>query len=345
MGVSLQLVPGLMERKLRDLWDGVAAFKQSAGRFMPQVMKSQIDDAEHVARPGESRADTLRLEGKNKIAGSGLPCCDFPGFRGVLEAPVVARLSDRVLRVPNQTGLMVWIIVTPAQPSDLSFPARGMNGKPQDIGHGNLRSLISPPEILGELIQLLWSGASVSPPGAADQMELFADHSGLIDDGGIDPSALAAVLSGAKHAADPCQIIAGRGSGSATGAPVAYVVDEDGRIQRECVDLSDGVSLEIFEGGLFGAAPRSENSERVDVPTDQRCERRAAANGSGVNGGRWIIEGVLSSLCPAFGFGACTKCLRFPIALRVPAAPDDCLKAGAIGTDSLADGRHGVPSK
>jgi hypothetical protein len=105
---------------------------------------------------------------------------------------------------------MVWIIVTPAQPGDLSFPARGMNSKPQDIGHGNLRSLIPPPEILGELIQLLWSGAGVSPLRATDQAELIADHSGLIDDDGVDPRALAAVLGGVKNAADPRQIIAGR---------------------------------------------------------------------------------------------------------------------------------------
>jgi hypothetical protein len=54
------------------------------------------------------------------------------------------------------------------------------------------------------------------------------------------------------------------------------------------------VSLEIFERGLFGAAPGCEGTERVDVPTDQRCER-GAAGGRRVNGGRWIIEGVLSS--------------------------------------------------
>jgi hypothetical protein len=157
-----------MERELGDLWNGVSAFKQSAGRFVSQVVKSQFDDAEHVARPGESRADTLRLVRENKIAGFGLPRCDFPGFGRVLEAPVVARLSEGMLRVPNQTGLIVWIIVTPAQPDDLSFPTRGMNSEPQDIGHGNLRSLIPPPEKLSEPIQLLRSGAGVSPLGATD---------------------------------------------------------------------------------------------------------------------------------------------------------------------------------
>lgn len=56
------------------------------------------------------------------------------------------------------------------------------------------------------------------------------------------------------------------------GASVAYVIDEYGRTQGTCVDLSDGVSLEIFECGLFGAAPGSECTERADVPTDQRCD-------------------------------------------------------------------------
>jgi hypothetical protein len=113
MGVSLQLIPGLMECELGDLWNGVTAFKQAAGRFVPQVMKCQVDNAEHMAHPRESRADTLRLVGKDKLAGSRLPRGNFPGFGCVLEAPVVAGLSDRMLRVPNQTGLMVWIIVTP----------------------------------------------------------------------------------------------------------------------------------------------------------------------------------------------------------------------------------------
>lgn len=101
MGVSLQLVPGLMERELCDLWNGVSAFKQSAGRFVSQIMECQVYNAEHMARPGESRADALRLVGENEVTGSRLPSCDFPSFGRVLEAPVVACLSDRMLRVPN----------------------------------------------------------------------------------------------------------------------------------------------------------------------------------------------------------------------------------------------------
>jgi hypothetical protein len=165
-----------MERELGDLWNGVSAFKQSAGRFVPQVMKCQIDNAEHVARPGERRADTLWLVGKNILAGSRLPRGNFPGFGRVFETPVVAGLAEGMLRVPNQTGLMVWIVVTPAQPDDLGFPTRGMNSKPQDIRHGNLGSLIPPLEILGELIQLLGGGSGVSPPGATNQVELVAYH-------------------------------------------------------------------------------------------------------------------------------------------------------------------------
>jgi hypothetical protein len=334
-----------MECELGDLWNGVSAFKQAAGRFVPQVMKCQIDNAEHVARPGESRADTLRLVRKDQLAGSRLPCCDVPGFGCVLETPVVAGLSEGMLRVPDQTGVMVRIIVTPSQPDDLGLPTPGMNSKPQDIRHGNLGSLIPPPEILGELVQLLRGGASMSPPGSTNQVELVAYHSRLIDDAGVDPSALAAVSGGAKHAADPRQIIAGRGSSRTLGTPAAYVIDEDGRTQGTCVDLSDGVSFQIFERGLFGAAPRCEGTERVDVPTDQRCDG-GAAGGSCVDGGRWIIEGVLPSFCPVFSFGARAESLRFLIALRqVPATPDDGLKTGASGTDSLAYGCHGLPSK
>jgi hypothetical protein len=66
----------------------------------------------------------------------------------------------------------------------------------------------------------------VSPPGPTNQVELVAYHSRLIDDAGIDANALAAVAGGAKHAADPRQIIASRGSSRTLGTPAAYVIDE-----------------------------------------------------------------------------------------------------------------------
>jgi hypothetical protein len=35
-----------MESKLCDLWNGVPALEQSAGRFVPQVMECQVLDSE-----------------------------------------------------------------------------------------------------------------------------------------------------------------------------------------------------------------------------------------------------------------------------------------------------------
>lgn len=53
MCVPLQLVPGLVERELCDLWNGVPTFEQPAGRFVPQVMECQIYDSEYFACPCE----------------------------------------------------------------------------------------------------------------------------------------------------------------------------------------------------------------------------------------------------------------------------------------------------
>jgi hypothetical protein len=218
-----------------------------------------------------------------------------------------------------------------------------VNGKPHDIGHRNRGSPIPPLEKLGEEIQLFWSGADLPSVGAPDQAEPSADHSCCIDYRRVDVRALTAVLGRTKNAADPGQIVAGTRSSDAAGTPGTYVVDQRGGIEGEYVDLSDAVSLKILERCLFGAAPRCEVTERVDVPADQRREARASGM-MRVDVCSWITDCILAHFRPAFSVVACTESLRFAITLGITsAAPDDCLKTGAFGTDSLAYGWHGTP--
>lgn len=54
--IPLQRGPGIMQGKLRDLLDAVAAFKQAARRLVPQVVEVQIANAENAARARKRRA-------------------------------------------------------------------------------------------------------------------------------------------------------------------------------------------------------------------------------------------------------------------------------------------------
>ena len=306
-------------------------------------MERQVLNAEHFARSCKRGADTLRLVRENGAARSRLLFGYLPCLGRVFETSVVARLPKGVLCIPNQTCMMVGVIVAPAQLADFRFATGRVNGEPHDVGHRNFGTLITPIEILGELIQLLRVGTNLPSRRATDQLHLIAGHSRLIDDRWVDIGASTAVFGGAKNAADPRQIIAGSWAGRTMSAPRAYVINEHGRIQGCCTDFSNVMPLEILERGLFSATPGGECTERVDVPTDQHCER-GAAGGRCANGCNRVIERVLAILCPALGIRARIKGLDLAITLcSVQAAPDDCLIAGAFGTDSLAYGCHCVP--
>lgn len=108
--VSLQRLPGLVERELCDLRNSVPALEEPAGRFVPQIMEGQVYNADHFARPCKSCADTLRLVRENDIPRSRLVCRDFPRLGRVLEASVVAVLLEGMLCIPNQAGVMTGLL-------------------------------------------------------------------------------------------------------------------------------------------------------------------------------------------------------------------------------------------
>lgn len=247
VSVSPQLFPRLVECEVCDLRNGVPALEQSASCFVTQIMERQVPDAKHFARSCECGADTLRFVRENEVARSRLPVGDLPCLRRVLETSVVACLPERVLRIPNQACMMVGVIVAPAQLADFRFAAGRVNGEPHDVGHRNFGTLITPIEILGELIQLLRGGTNLPSRRVTDQLHLIAGHSCLIDDGWVDIGASTAVFGGAKNAADPRQIIAGSWAGRTVSAPRAYVLNEHGWIQSCCAELSNVMPLEILE--------------------------------------------------------------------------------------------------
>jgi hypothetical protein len=102
-----------MERELRDLWNGVSAFKQTADRFMPQIVEPQILDPEHFAGSRKSRANTLWLIGEDVLALWRLSPSNLPRFGRVFETSVITPLSRWVFRVPDQTGMVLRVIVIP----------------------------------------------------------------------------------------------------------------------------------------------------------------------------------------------------------------------------------------
>src|ERR1700687_2446325 len=79
--VALELVPGLMERELRDLGNLIATLEQTAGGFVPQVVETQILDAEYVAGTREGGAYALRVIREDVIVRPRLCLDDRPRFR------------------------------------------------------------------------------------------------------------------------------------------------------------------------------------------------------------------------------------------------------------------------
>src|SRR5450631_2794103 len=76
--VALELVPGLVQRELRDLVNLLAALEQAAGGFVPQIVETQILDPEHVAGACEGGAYALRVIREDVLARLRLRLDDRP---------------------------------------------------------------------------------------------------------------------------------------------------------------------------------------------------------------------------------------------------------------------------
>ena len=257
-----------MQGELSHLRNRVAPFEEPARGLVPEVVKYEVLDTQHLAGIGEGSADTPRVIGEDELAFLRLTFNDLPGFRGILEAAVIASFPGGVLRVANETSPTFGVIVLSPQPADFGFPASRMDGKPHDIRHRDLRPPIPALEIIREHCQLLGRRSDFPAFRATQQSKLIAGCSGGLYHGRIDAGVLTGVLRRPQDAADPGQVVRDCAGGGASGPARAYVVDEDGRSEGRSVQLSDIVSLEVFKRGLLCATPGCDGFEVVDVPAN-----------------------------------------------------------------------------
>src|SRR5690349_5494424 len=107
-----------MQRELGNFMDLVATLEQAAGGFVPQIMETQILNSQEVAGSRERGADALGVVRKNMLTCLRLCLDERPGLGSVFEAPMIPFLAGRMLRVPDQSGSLVLVVVAPFEPAD-----------------------------------------------------------------------------------------------------------------------------------------------------------------------------------------------------------------------------------
>ncbi len=135
VGVALELVPGIVQRKLCHLVDLVSPLEQPARGLVPQVMKMEIINPEEVTGTREGGPDAIRVEGEDELAALCLTLHDLPGLGRILETPVIAFLGRRVFRIAHQTRAVLGIVVSPFEPADLCLPSCRMQRELHDLEH------------------------------------------------------------------------------------------------------------------------------------------------------------------------------------------------------------------
>lgn len=170
-----------MERELRDFVNLVAALEQAAGGLMAQVVETKIWNTEHRAGPSEGSTDTSFAEREYGVAVSGLALDDLPGFHRVLEPSVVAFSGCRVLGIPHQPGARLHVVVAPSNSADLRLASCRVNGKPHDVAHRQLRSVVASTKELIQCGQLVRGRSAGSSTRLSGQTQLATGVPGFLD--------------------------------------------------------------------------------------------------------------------------------------------------------------------
>ena len=177
-------------------------------------MKAQILNPEKATGSRKSCANAFGVVGEDVLTRFGLCHYQRPTFGRVLEPPVIAVLSRRVLGIPDHTRPRSIVVVAPFQAADLRFPPGRGDGEVHDGRHRDLRAPVATLEVLPQPGELIGAGSPRAPLGLADQPQLAAGAPGLLDDlrtHGELPDALA----GPQYDANPDQVIDhGRGPGT-----------------------------------------------------------------------------------------------------------------------------------
>lgn len=85
MRVPAQGAPAIVQRELLDFDDRISRLEQAAGRLVPQIVKVQIVDVQHLASLAKCTADRPGLKRKNPIFVVILAADYLPRFRRVFE--------------------------------------------------------------------------------------------------------------------------------------------------------------------------------------------------------------------------------------------------------------------
>ena len=337
--VALELVPGLMERELRDLVNLIASLEQTAGGFVPHVVETQILDPEHVAGAGEGGTYALRVIREDVLARLRLCLDDRPRLRRVFESPVIAVLVGRVLGVANNASACCGIVVVPFEPADLGLASSGADREFHDGKHADSRALIPMRKILAQPCEFIRRRPPHPPARFADQTQFPARVARQLHDLGEDRQFFD-TASGSQDDADPDQVICHGGRSGAFSAPRANVIDQHRGGQVHGVHLAERMALQEFEMGLLAALPFGDRLERLDIPTDQLGERGRSLLLTDKCGG--IFECNLAMSGPAQRRSSMRESLAFPVNDRPTTAnADDCrIARDAIGLFAGFDSGH-----
>src|SRR5581483_3948979 len=82
--IALELIPGLMQRELRDFVDLIAALEQATRGFVSHVVKSKVGNSQYVTCRGKGISDALGFVGEGVPARMWLSLHDRPSFRCVV---------------------------------------------------------------------------------------------------------------------------------------------------------------------------------------------------------------------------------------------------------------------
>jgi hypothetical protein len=245
---------------------------------MAVIVKMIVNDAQDLARTGESGLDAARVVGKDVLRGSLLTPDDRPRFRGHPESAVIAVFSSWVFRVTDQSGSGLFIQIVPFQAGDLRLAPGRFNGEFRDIAHRNVGSLVPTAEEIKKLRQFRIRGSPIAPFGLPNKAQLPARGSRFLHDSGLHGNSLDA-LGRLQHTTNPREIVSGSGRPRARSPAIPNVINKNRGGQLQGIALADRVSFEKLQGSLFSALPIGNVFEGLDIPLDEVGQGRGTVGG------------------------------------------------------------------
>jgi hypothetical protein len=267
-----------MQGEQRDLVNLVASLKKPTGRLMAVIVKMIVNNAQDLARTGESSLDAARIVWKDVRRGCRLAPDNRPSLRSHPESTVIAVFSSWVFRVANQSGSSLFIQIVPFQAGDLRLAPGRLNGEFGDIAHRNVRSLVPTVEEIKKRRQFGVRGPPIAPFRLPNEAQLPARSPCFLHNSGLHGKPLD-TLGRLQHTTNPREIVAGGGRPRARSPAIPNVIDKNRGRQLHRVALADRMSFKKLQGRLFGALPSGDVFERLDIPLDKVGQGRGTVGG------------------------------------------------------------------